>query len=99
MMTTETSRDDEHEEDVVTRSMFETLCEGVRREIPRGHRRRRSPPPEDEARPAGSSSSDGAPEAPIVGDDRGEGGRGGSVADETITYGAKTTATERGMRR
>jgi hypothetical protein len=24
----ETSRDDEHEEDVVTRSMFETLCEG-----------------------------------------------------------------------
>ena len=26
--TTETSRDDEHEEDVVTRSMFETLCEG-----------------------------------------------------------------------
>ena len=41
----------------------------------------------------------GSPEAPIVGDDRGEGGRGGSVADETITYGAKTTATERGMRR
>jgi hypothetical protein len=28
MKTTETSRDDEHEEDVVTRSMFETLCEG-----------------------------------------------------------------------
>jgi len=26
--TTETSRDDEHEEDVVTLSMFETLCEG-----------------------------------------------------------------------
>jgi len=26
--TTETSRDDEHEEDVVMRSMFETLCEG-----------------------------------------------------------------------
>ena len=26
--TTETSRDDEHEEDAVTRSMFETLCEG-----------------------------------------------------------------------
>ncbi len=25
---TETSRDDEHEEDVVTRLMFETLCEG-----------------------------------------------------------------------
>jgi hypothetical protein len=28
MKTTETSRDNEHEEDVVTRSMFETLCEG-----------------------------------------------------------------------
>ncbi len=26
--TTETSRDDEHEEDVVTQSMFETLCKG-----------------------------------------------------------------------
>jgi hypothetical protein len=26
--TTEASRDDKHEEDVVTRSMFETLCEG-----------------------------------------------------------------------
>jgi hypothetical protein len=26
--TTETSRDDEHEEDVVMRSMFETLCKG-----------------------------------------------------------------------
>ena len=26
--TTETSRDNEHEEDVMTRSMFETLCEG-----------------------------------------------------------------------
>ena len=26
--TTETSRDDEHEEDVMTRSLFETLCEG-----------------------------------------------------------------------
>ncbi len=39
------------------------------------------------------------PEAPIVGDDRGEGGRGGSVADETITDGVKTTAmTEQGMR-
>jgi len=42
----------------------------------------------------------GSPEAPIVGDDRGKGGRGKSVADETITDGAKTTATtERGMRR
>ena len=28
MQTTETSRDDEHEEDIVTRSMFEMLCEG-----------------------------------------------------------------------
>jgi hypothetical protein len=91
--TKETSKVDEHDEDVVTRSMFETLCEGVRREIPRGHRRRRSPPPEDEARPAGSSSTDGAPEAPIVGDDRGEGGRGGSVADETTTDGARATTT------
>ena len=26
--TTEMSRDDEHEEDVMTRSMFETLCKG-----------------------------------------------------------------------
>ena len=26
--TTEMSRDDEHKEDVVTRSMFETLCKG-----------------------------------------------------------------------
>jgi hypothetical protein len=41
----------------------------------------------------------GLPEAPIVGDDRGEGGWGGSVADEKIMDGAKTTATERGMRR
>ncbi len=41
----------------------------------------------------------GLPEAPIVGDDRGEGGRGGSVTDKTITDGAKTMATERGMRR
>ena len=28
MKMTETSRDDEHEEDVVTRSMFQTLCKG-----------------------------------------------------------------------
>jgi len=42
----------------------------------------------------------GLPEAPIVGDDRGEGGWGGSVPDETIMDGAKTTATmEWGMRR
>jgi hypothetical protein len=41
----------------------------------------------------------GLPEAPIVGDDRSEGGRGGSVVDETIMNGARTTATtERGMR-
>ncbi len=40
----------------------------------------------------------GSPEAPIAGDDCGEGGRGGSVADETITNGATTAATtERGM--
>ena len=42
----------------------------------------------------------GSPEAPIAGDDHGEGGRGGSVADETITDGATTAATtEQGMRR
>ncbi len=42
----------------------------------------------------------GLPKAPVVDDDRGEGGRGGSVADEMITDGAKTMATtERGMRR
>ena len=28
MKTMETSRDDEHEEDVMMRSMFEMLCEG-----------------------------------------------------------------------
>ena len=40
----------------------------------------------------------GSPKAPIVGDDHGEGGWGGSVADETIADGVKTTATtERGM--
>jgi len=33
------------------------------------------------------------PEAPIVGDDRGEGGRGGSVGDDWITDGARTLAT------
>ncbi len=39
-----------------------------------------------------------APEAPIAGDDRGEGGRGGSIADKTITDRARTTATkEQGM--
>ena len=48
--TMETSRDDEHEEDVVPRSMFETLWEGVCREMRRGHRRRQ-PPLEDEAHP------------------------------------------------
>ena len=42
----------------------------------------------------------GSPEAPIAGCNRGEGGRGGSVADKTITDGATTAATtERGMRR
>jgi hypothetical protein len=42
----------------------------------------------------------GSPKAPIARDDRGKGGRGRSVADKTITDGAKTAATtERGMRR
>ena len=42
----------------------------------------------------------GSPKAPIARDNRGEGGRGGSVADETIMDGATTAATtERGMRR
>ena len=41
----------------------------------------------------------GLPKAPIVGNDRGKGGRGGSVADETIMDGAKMAATKRGMRR
>jgi hypothetical protein len=41
-----------------------------------------------------------SPKAPIAGDDHGEGGRCGSVADEIITDGATTVATtERGMRR
>ena len=35
----------------------------------------------------------GSPEALIVGDYRGEGGRGGSVGDERITDGARTSAT------
>jgi hypothetical protein len=40
----------------------------------------------------------GSPEATIISDDRGEGKRGRSFADKTITDGAKTTATtERGM--
>ena len=40
-----------------------------------------------------------SPEAPIAGYDHGEGGRGGSVADETITDGVTTAATtKRGMR-
>jgi hypothetical protein len=37
----ETSRDDEHKEDVVLRLMFEMLCKGGRWEMRRGHRRRR----------------------------------------------------------
>ena len=42
----------------------------------------------------------GLPEAPIIGDNRGEGGQARSIAYETITDGAKTMATtERGMRR
>ena len=39
------SRDNEHKEDVMPRLMFESLCEGVRREMRRGHRRRRPPTP------------------------------------------------------
>jgi hypothetical protein len=40
----------------------------------------------------------GSPEATIISNDRGEGKWGGSFADETITDGAKTTATtELGM--
>ena len=71
--TMETSRDDKHEEYVVPRSMFETLCKGMRREMRHGHcrcrplpaaagRLCRPPPLEDEAPPAWSlsSSSDGA---------------------------------------
>ncbi len=38
----------------------------------------------------------GSPEAAIISDDCGEGKRGGSFADETITDGAKTTATTKG---
>ncbi len=45
--TTETSRDNEHEEDVMTRLMFETLCEGGRRRrcprLPRSTNRQRRP--------------------------------------------------------
>jgi hypothetical protein len=42
----------------------------------------------------------GSPEVPITGDDRVEGGRGGSVADETLTDRATAAApTEWGMRR
>ncbi len=76
MKTTETSRDNEHEEDVVMRSR-DTLQGRVIVIIVHG-----------------------LPEAPIVVNNCGEGGQGGSVADETIMYRAKTMATtERGMRR
>jgi hypothetical protein len=44
MKTREASRDNEHEEDVVPRLMFKTLCEGVRRKVRHGHCRRRPPP-------------------------------------------------------
>jgi hypothetical protein len=46
--------------------------------------------------PVGSSLtslSDGSPEGPIVGDNRGKGRLGGSVADETTTDRVRTTAT------
>ena len=76
MKTMETSRDNEHEEDVVTRS----------RDALQGR--------------AIVIIVHGLPEASIVGNNCGEGGQGGSVADETIMYRAKTMATtERGMRR
>ena len=80
-----TIRDEEHDEDIMARSsMFEMLC-----------------PPEDKAHPVGSSSlllSDGSPKAPIIGDDRGESRRGGSIADEMTTDGVRMTATtERGI--
>ena len=51
----ETSRDNKHEEDIVPRSMFETLCKGVHQEMLCGHRCCWLPL-EDEARPAWSSS-------------------------------------------
>ena len=60
--TMEASRDDKQEEVIVPQSMFEMLCEGVRREMHRCNSHRR-PPPEDEARPSwpslSSSSSNG----------------------------------------
>ena len=41
----------------------------------------------------------GLPEAPIAGNDRGEGGRGGSGTDKTITdWERKAVTMERGMR-
>jgi len=43
--TIKTSRDNEHKEDVMPRPMFETLCEGVRQKMRRGHCRRRLPTP------------------------------------------------------
>jgi hypothetical protein len=53
--------------------------------------------------PAGlslTSLSDGSPEGPIVGGNRGKGRRGGSVADKTTTDRARTTAmTEQGIHR
>ncbi len=62
MKTMEMRRDDEHEEDVVLRLIFETLCKRVHREMPCSHRRRR-PPLKDKARCTWlslSSSFDGA---------------------------------------
>jgi hypothetical protein len=62
----------------MTRSMFETLCEGK----------------------LSSSSSKAHPKRRSTTAARVGGGRGGSVADETITDGTRTAATtERGMRR
>ena len=71
MKTTETRSDDEHEEDVMMRSISKTLARG-------SHHRRR---------PWLACCTD-----------RWRGGRGGSVADEKITDGARTLATmERGI--
>ena len=80
---TETSRADEHDEEVVVQLMFETLGR--------------------QGSPVGSSlssSSDGSPEGPIFGNNRGKGRHGGSVTDETNMDRARTTATmEQGIHR
>jgi hypothetical protein len=54
--TTEMSRDDEHEEDVMTRSMFETLCEGKPSASSSKARRKRRSPESTAARAGGVDS-------------------------------------------